>query len=248
MSNIDPEILARAKRDYGENCELERLTEWSYTYKCGPKSFCRISRFMAEQGFEVSASEIRSRWPAMNHHERIDFACNFQVKNAWTTNDDDILDVIMNDGDDDIWSGCALTMLRHTNRNKVVEFLIQRVRLSESEKPPVNYIQALGMAADRRATEVIRPYYDRLSRAMEKETDIGVPDDIFWGPIPYFPYLCVAGDLFRIEGAKEYEQAIQKYFDHPKEQVRWWAEHALGIEGPTTQKRNAEYARTGRFS
>jgi hypothetical protein len=23
--------------------------------------------------------------------------------------------------------------------------------------------------------------------------------------------------------------------------VRWWAEYALGIEGPTTQKRNTEY-------
>jgi hypothetical protein len=243
MSDIDPEVLARAKRDYGENGELVKVTEWSYQFRCGEKSFCRISRFMAEKGFEVSASEIRSRWSEMGRRERIDFAHNFQSKETWTKNDDDILDVVMNDGDDDIWSGCALVMLRHTNRNRVVEFLVERVRSNESDRPPLNYIQALGLASDRRATDVIRPYYDKLSEAMQAEGVIGIPDDINWGPIPYFSFLCVAGDLYRIEGDKKYEQAIRRYFDHPREQVRWWAEHALGIEGPTTAKRNAEYKR-----
>ena len=247
MSDIDPEVLAQAKRDYGENCELVKLTEWSYQFKCGEKSFCRISRFIPEKGFAVSASEIRRRWPAMDHRERIDFACNFQAKETWTTNDDEILDVIMSDGDDDIWSGCALGMLRHSNRNRVVEFLIERIGLNESGHAPLNYIQALGLAGDRRATEVIRPYYDKFSKAMEAEAVSGIPDDIYWGPIPYFSFLCVAADLFRIEGAKEYEQAIKRYFDHSNEQVRWWAEHALDFKGPTTLKRNAEYARTGRF-
>jgi hypothetical protein len=55
--------------------------------------------------------------------------------------------------------------------------------------------------------------------------------------------LAIAGDLFKIEGSGEYEQAIRKYFDHPNEQVRWWAENALDVEGPTTLKRNAEYAK-----
>lgn len=58
MSNIDPEILARAKRDCGENCALEKLTEWSYTFKCGPKSFCRISRFMVQDRQTVNAAAL----------------------------------------------------------------------------------------------------------------------------------------------------------------------------------------------
>ena len=36
----------------------------------------------------------------MDHQERIDFAHNFQVKETWTKNDDDILDVITENGDD----------------------------------------------------------------------------------------------------------------------------------------------------
>jgi hypothetical protein len=240
MNNIDPKILELAKRDYGENCELVKRTEWSYSFKCGPKSYCSISRFMAEKGFGVSASEMRQRWPSMNERERMDFASNFHVKEAWTENDTETLEIIMNEGNDHIWSCCALAMLRHPDRNRAVEFLIDRVERSDSEHPPLNYMQALGIAGDRRAVAAIRPYYDKYLKAMEGEAVTGVPDNVFWGPIPYHAFLSIAGDLYKIEGSGEYEQSVRKYFDHPNEQVRWWAEHALGVEGPTTAKRNAE--------
>ena len=68
-----------------------------------------------------------------------------------------------------------------------------------------------------------------------------MPEDVFFGPIPYFSYLCACGALGKVGGAPEYEQAIRKYFDHPSEQVRYWAEHELEIKGPTTAKRVAEY-------
>jgi hypothetical protein len=239
MNDIDPDILELAKREYGDNCELEKRTEWSYSFKCGPKSYSRISRFMVEKGFEVSASEIRQRWPSMNKRERMDLASNFYNKQTWTDNDTEILDIIMSDGDDRIWSSCALAMLKHPDRNRAVEFLIERVQHSPPERPPLNYMQALGIAQDRRAVPVIRPYYEKYLKAMEAEAVTGVPDDVFSGAIPYHAFLSIAGDLFKIEGSNEYEQAIRKYFDHPKEQVRWWAENALGLEGPTTAKRNA---------
>src|ERR1700692_2063003 len=111
VNNIDPKILERAKREYGEDCELVRRTEWSYSFKCGPKSYCSISRFMAEKDFEVSASEIRHRWPPMSEMERMDFALNFQAKDTWNENDTDILEIVMNDGNDRIWSCCALALL-----------------------------------------------------------------------------------------------------------------------------------------
>jgi hypothetical protein len=157
MNNIDPRILELAKKDYGENCELVRATEWSYSFKCGPKSYCRISRFLAEKDFEVKASEIRQRWPSMDEAEPLDFAAHFHVKETWTENDTEILEIVMNNGNDRIWSGCALAMLRHSDRNRAVEFLMERVRRSESERPPLNYMQALGLAGDRRAAAVIRP-------------------------------------------------------------------------------------------
>ena len=57
---------------------------------------------------------------------------------------------------------------------------------------------------------------------------------------PHHAFLSISGVLFKIEGSSEYEHAVREYFDHANEQVRWRAEHALGVEGPTTAKRNAE--------
>jgi hypothetical protein len=56
---------------------------------------------------------------------------------------------------------------------------------------------------------------------------MGVPDDVFFGPIPYHAYFVAAGALLQIEGTPEYEVAIQAFLNHPNEHVRWWAEHAL---------------------
>jgi hypothetical protein len=241
MNDIDPKILELAKREFGENCELVKRTEWSYTYKCGEKSYCTMSRFLVETGFEVGAFEIRRRWPDMKERERLDFASNFQAKD-WTDNDTEIMEIIMQDGSDLIWSACALAMLRHPDRNRAVEFLLERVSHSESEHPLLNYMQALGLAGDPRAVPVIRPSYEKFLKAMDAEAVMGVPDDVVFGPVPYHTFLAIAGVLYKITHSEEYEQAIRKYFDHPNEQVRYWAEHALDEEGATTRKRKAEYA------
>ena len=147
----------------------------------------------------------------------------------------------MHDGDDNIWSSCALAMLRHPDRNRAVEFLIERVQRNQTARPPLNYMQALGIAGDQRAVAIIRPFYEKCRKAMEEEAVIGVPDDIFRGPIPYHAFLSIAGDLYKIDPSVEYEQAIRKYLDHPNERVRYCAENALGVEGPATAKRNAEW-------
>ncbi len=241
MNNIDPDILELAKRDYGENCELAKRTEWSYSFKCGSKSYCSISRFMAEKGFEVSASEIRQRWPSMSERERMDFASNWWTKRTWTDDDTEILEIIMADGDDNVWQSCTQAFLKHPDRNRAVSFLVDRVLHYPLKHEPLNYFQVLGMSQDKRAVEAIRPFYEKYKKAVDAEAEVGVQDDVFWGPIPYFPYLTAAGALFKITGSSEYEQSIRKFFDHENEQVRYWAEHALEVEGPTTTKRNAEY-------
>ncbi len=241
MNNVDPKVLEFAKREYGDHCELVKRTEWSYSFKCGPKSYCSISRFMVEEDFAVSASEIRQRWPAMGERERMDFASNWWSKGTWINDDTEILDIIMADGDDRVWHCCTQAFLKHPDRNRAVDFLITRVANWKEEHAPLNYFQVLGMAKDERAVAAILPWYEKHKKEVEREADVGIPENLFFGTIPYFPYLTAAGALFAITGSPEYEQAIRKYFDHPREQVRWWAEHALGIEGPTTAKRNTEH-------
>jgi hypothetical protein len=240
MSDIAPEILELAREMYGENCELVKATDWSYTFKCGPKAYCRISRFMAEKDFAVAAKEIREKWPQWDQHQRVDFASNWWTKSTWTANDIEILNIIMADGDDQLWQCCAQAFLKHTDRDRAISFLVDRVLHYSLETAPLNYFQVLGMAKDSRAVPAILPFYQRYKSEVEAESVIGVQEDVFRGPIPYFPYLSAAGALFKITGSPEYEQAIRKFLDHAKEQVRYWAEHELEIEGPVTTKRRAE--------
>jgi hypothetical protein len=200
-TDIDPKILELVKKDYGETLELVNRTEWSYTFngfEGGPKSYITISRFKAEKGFEVSAAEIRERWPQWNQCQRINFAFNWHTKGTWTDNDTEILEIIMADGDDEVWQRCTQAFLKHPDRNRAVSFLVDRVL-----------------------------------------HHLGVQYDGFWGPIPYFPYFVTAGALFKITGSPEYERSIRKFFDHENELLRFWAELALEIEGPTTEFFNA---------
>jgi hypothetical protein len=241
MTDIDPKILELAKNDYGENCELVKRTEWSYSFKCGPKSYCSISRFMAEEGFDVSAAKIKELWPQWGRRQRIDFAFNWHAKGTWTDNDTGILEIIIADGDDDVWQSCTQAFLKHPDRNRVVRFLVERVLHHTLKHEPLNYFQVLGMARDVSAVAALRLFYEKYKKIVDAEPVLGVQEDVFRGPIPYFPYLVAAGTLFKITGSPEYEQSIRKFFDHEKEQARYWAEHALEIEGPTTEKRNTEY-------
>ena len=133
--------------------------------------------------------------------------------------------------------------MKHPDRDRAVGFLVDRVSQYSLEHAPLNYFQVLGMARDSRAVAAILPFYERYKSEVETESVLGVQEDVFRGPIPYFPYLSAAGALFKITGSPEYEQAIRKFFDHEKEQVRYWAEHELEVEGPVTTKRKAEYQR-----
>lgn len=241
MSNIDPDFLEFAKREYGENCEFETRTEWSYSFKRGGKSFSSVSRFLVESDLAVSASEIRRRWPTMGDRDRVDFVSNWSSKRNWTAEDSEILEMLMVEADDQACHSCTQAFLKHPDRDRAVSFLIARVMNWKEEHAPLNYFQVLGMAKDKRAVAAILPWYEKYQKEVGREADIGIPENLAFGPIPYFPYLCTAGALYAITGSTEYEQAIRRYSDHPKEQVRWWAEHALGIEGPTTAKRNADH-------
>jgi hypothetical protein len=223
---------------------VEWETEWMYHYKLGSESGYKISKFWDEE-FRVDVATIRLRWPLMNEAERLEFCFCWSSKRLWSANDAEILEIVMRDGSDRLWTSCTFAFTRHPDRERAVSFIVERLENFGSEDKPLNYFQALGILKDRRAAAAIRPYYEKYQAAVQAEAVIGVPEDVVFGPIPYFPYLCACGALVQVDGAPEYEQEIRKYLEHSNEQVRYWAEHALGIEGPTTAKRNTEYRQKG---
>lgn len=244
MADIDPKLLRFLKRTQGPGSqpELANETEWSYVYKVGENSYHCISKFLADENFTPSASDLRKRWAAMSENDRLDFALHFWNKENWSANDTELLEIVTQDGGDDrIWQHCAQALLKHPDRERAVRFLIERLEKYKGECEPLNYIQVLGLFKDSRAIPFIRPYYEKSRTVLGSEKQTGIPDDVFFGPIPYHAYFTACGALLAITGSEEYEQGLREYLNHSNEQVRWWAEHALGIEGPTTAKRNAEF-------
>lgn len=129
-------------------------------------------------------------------------------------------------------SDYLLAFLRHPDRERAVTFLLGLLEQQTDDKP-LNYIQALGLLKDRRATPAIEPYFEKYREGIEKEAVTGIPDDVVFGPIPYHAYFSVCGALLSIEGPTEYSEAIRKYLEHPHPQMRWWAKHALELGAPT---------------
>ena len=223
--------------------ELVRESEWAFIYQKNDHRY-QVSKFL-DDNFSVDASSLREQWRSMSLENRSEFCGAFSAKATWTANDTEILDVILLDGDDNLWWSLSLTLLRHPDRERIVNFLIERLnepRIKLGGRT-LNYIQALGIAGEPRAATAIRPYYEEFKEAMKAEAQTGVPSDVVFGPIPYHAYFAAAGAMVRTDGSPEYESEIRTYFSHPNEQVRYWAEHALGVEGPTTLRRNEEHKR-----
>ena len=232
MSGFDEKVREILERMWpGQSADLVRETDWSFVYRSAEKSYARLSKFFLDETFAVKASEIREKWPRMSEGERLDFVLNFWVKKNWTDDDTEILEIIMEDGNDRLWESCAQAFLKHPDQHRALNFLIRRLEEHEGDEP-LNTIQALGLARDKRATAAIRPYFEKYRKAVENENETGVPDDVVFGPIPYLAYFVASGALLKIEGASEYEAGIQKFLNHPHKQVRWWAEHALRGDEP----------------
>lgn len=223
--------------------ELVRESEWAFIYRKKNHEY-QVSKFL-DDSFSVDAASFRNRWPEMSPETRREFCGALEAKTTWTGDDTEVLDVILADGDDNLWWWLSLTLLKHPDRERIVNFLIERLGDPQIEHDggTLNYIQALGTSGDRRAAAAIKPYYEEFKEAVKAEAKLGVPDDVFFGPIPYHAYFAAAGAMVKTDGSPEYESEIREYFNHPNEQVRYWAEYALGVEGPTTSKRNEEYKR-----
>jgi hypothetical protein len=136
----------------------------------------------------------------MQEDERLEFCSCWHYRREWNENDTEILEILMQDGNDRLWKTCPFAFTKHPDRDRAVTFLVERLQDYDGGYEPLNYFQALGIMKDQRAAAAIRPYYERYRQAMKAESVVGVPDDIYRGPIPYFPYLCACGALVKVDG------------------------------------------------
>ena len=224
MSYPTEKMSAESYRKFRTDAKLVSETEWMRVYELAPKSFSYESKFLTD-GLQMSAESFASRWPTMTQTERRAFASAYSAKADFTPDDEQIIDLIMKDGDDHVWNSLVTFIVsKHPQRDRVLALV--RDRLEKHPDSPSNYIQALGIARDQRAVSVLLPYYDDYSsqaQAVPERADASFED-----VLPIAQFLWCSEALFRITESKKFADGIRAYLKHPHPQVQWWARHALG--------------------
>jgi len=222
--------LESARQEHGCEPELVVETEWSRWYKVGPKTRLFLSKILHGE-VEVSSDELKERWPKMSWDERSDFAFAF-ARDPRGEAATEILEIIMNQGNQRLWASIALALLHHSDRDRAVHFLIHCLEDPDADHAAkANYIQGLELFKDKRAVPVLKLCLEERKREMEAEAAAGLSEDDKPSSVRcHREYLSTCAALMQTDGSPEYEQELRLYCNHPHSQVRRWAKYKLDGE------------------
>jgi len=208
--------------DHFKDKQLVRENEWIRIYNIGPGQQYYESKFVHDN-VQVLAKSIESRWHTLSAEEQADFVMAFQSKYPLTSEDEEILEFLMNTGDENVWSTLALPLTRMSSskHEKALAFLIERIQRRDTHR--ANYYQALGELKDTKAIPALKVAYEEERRTISLDKPLTDFQDIF----PYIDYLACCAALYILEGSKEFKQAIEALKSHPNENVRSQANLAL---------------------
>lgn len=199
---------------------LIRESEWARVYEGefdSRKITIHESKFLAD-GLKVSAASIRARWPDLSFEEKLDFANAFGAGDELTTEDEQVLDFLMENGDFPTWMAIALRLRLHSNKDRVLAFFVERI--GEDHEYKANFFQSLSLMNDNRAIPGLRAAYDNYRDALGVGLASGAPPD-------YTDYLYCCEALWRIDGSPEYRHAIEEASKSPDKSVKALAETFL---------------------
>src|ERR1700674_2665329 len=88
-------------------------SEWMTVYQQETGELQYESKFLIG-GLEVSADSIKERWHSLSQRDKYDFVQAFQAKPEVTSDDERILDFLMEIGDHTMWETISPLLPRHT--------------------------------------------------------------------------------------------------------------------------------------
>jgi len=193
--------------------KLVRESEWMRVYRVEARTLMYESKFLTDH-LAVSADSIRRRWPGLPDEEKLEFSLAFQAKPEITSEDEDVLDFLMEVGGLPIWITIAPLLPRHSDRERVLKFLLDRI--GEDGNMKANFYQSVEQIRDRRALPALRAMYERYERELRDQNE---PTEDF----EYQDYLSCCKALWAIEGLTSYREAIERFAKSENDQVRFWA-------------------------
>lgn len=197
--------------------ELVKESEWMRVYRADSNTLMYESKFLVDH-LTLSANSIKRRWPGLSEEEKLEFAQAFQAKPEVTSEDESLLDFLMEAGNLPIWITIAPLLPRHSARERVLKFLFQRI--SEEGKPKANFYQSIEQLNDKTALPTLRAMYERYKDRLLERSE---PTDEF----EYQDYLSCCKALWVIEGSMQYRETIERFAKSQDEGLKFWAETLL---------------------
>jgi hypothetical protein len=192
---------------------LEPHEEWFETVVAGEKVLRHMSKFLRSD-FVVSREFLEAQWHAWNPEEKLKFSGAFSARAELKDEDQRVLDFLMDNGDSEIWCTIALSVARHRDRNRAIEFLLRRV--NEDQGPHANYYQALAMLRSLESVPILQVALLQHRRQVELHPSLETWGDRFF----YLDYLSCSATLFKITGMQEYRSNIEAMLEHPDQAIR----------------------------
>ncbi len=195
---------------------IVRESKWLRVREVKPNVF-EIQSKLLQDGLEPDPEEVDRMWPQLSPRERLDLCLAYCAKPEITKQDERILNIMMERGDETIWGDLASVLTRHTDRMRVLGFLRERVR--EQRTLVANYYQALETMGDAGAVPLlIRRYQTYIAGGGKPEmADQALAVD----------YLGCCRALWKLTGTDRYRQAIQEHVDAPSKFLRDLARRLL---------------------
>lgn len=179
---------------------LARESKFLRVYRSRANVYIEHSKLIGE--VELDATQFEKYWRALPLRDKVDLCRAYQSKPAITKADEQILNVIMKEGNERIWNNIVSVLTRHSNREQILAFV--RNRLEHQPPPLANFYRAIEMLDDREAVpKLLEKYfqYQQGGLTPKKSSD----------RILRIDYLYCSRALWRLTGSQEYEQTIREF-------------------------------------
>ena len=193
-----------------EEKQLIRETAWSREYRLGPEMLSFESKFVRD-GLQVAAATIRASWPRWGLSEQLTFANAFILKPALTSEDQQILQFLIEEGSEPVWATIAYLLPRYHDRSAALAFLLER---TSTEGPQDGaYFQALERLGDHQAVPALHRRYEQYRDSLSPFGQHGLHSQL-----ADYQQCCRA--LWILTRSPEYENALRELLEHPDEGIR----------------------------
>ena len=195
------------KEDAGEIISDDR---WSRLHQVNHDTRRYVSKFENNE-VSISAERLQSEWDSWSEADKLSFAIAYGFKPEILLEDEKILDFLMAAGDERVWVVIAICLLRHSDKSKVRNFLIERLR--SSSEPKMNFIQALSLIGGSEVVSELRRFHDRVREGIPTASKEKRRDMIL-------EFLFGCSGLWKLEDDKAYPEEIESFSNDPDEIVR----------------------------